>query len=76
MSQGKQLQLGNWLTRSSLPVQKEEVLSLDEQQKEHILRVLELTNWRIRGSGGAADILKIHPNTLDARMRKLEINRH
>jgi formate hydrogenlyase transcriptional activator len=76
MSQGKKLQLGNWLTRNSLTAEKDSVLSLDDLQKEHILNVLERTNWRIRGDLGAAELLRMHPNTLDARMRKLGIKRN
>lgn len=49
--------------------------SLDAVQRRHILEVLERTNWRIEGDGGAAGILGLHPNTLRSRMKKLEINR-
>ena len=76
MSQGKKLQLGNWLTQNSISAEQDSILSLDDLQKEHILRVLERTNWRIRGDRGAARILQLHPNTLDARMRKLGIKRN
>ena len=27
--------------------------------------------WRVRGTGGAAELLGIKPNTLDSRMAKL-----
>ena len=42
---------------------------------EHILRVLEKTNWVIKGPNGAAKILKLHPSTLRYRMQKLDIRR-
>ena len=50
-------------------------LSLSEGMREQILRVLQQTGWRIRGTGGAAEILKVKPTTLEARMAKLGIVR-
>jgi transcriptional regulator of acetoin/glycerol metabolism len=49
--------------------------TLDEVQREQILRVLEHTAWRIRGDGGAAEILDILPTTLESRMKRLGILR-
>ncbi|HET9334458.1 MAG TPA: sigma 54-interacting transcriptional regulator [Gemmatimonadota bacterium] len=49
--------------------------TLDEVQREQILRVLEHTGWRIRGNGGAAEILDILPTTLESRMKRLGILR-
>jgi formate hydrogenlyase transcriptional activator len=49
--------------------------SLDEVERQHILSVLEQTGWKISGPKGAAEILKIHPNTLRDRMSKLGISR-
>ena len=37
--------------------------SLQEIQRQHILRVLEETGWVISGPNGARAILDIHPNT-------------
>jgi transcriptional regulator with GAF, ATPase, and Fis domain len=48
---------------------------LSEGIKEHILRVLQDVGWRIRGPGGAAEILGVKPTTLEARMTKLGIKR-
>src|SRR5579864_1671187 len=49
--------------------------SLEEIEKEHILRVLESTDGIIDGPTGAAQILDLHPSTLRARMKKLKIQR-
>jgi len=49
--------------------------TLDAVEREHILRILEHTNWKINGEGGAALVLGLHPNTLRFRMRKLDIQR-
>jgi transcriptional regulator with GAF, ATPase, and Fis domain len=52
-----------------------EVLSLAEAERRHILKVLEMTRWRVRGRGGAAEMLRIKPTTLESRMEKLGIRR-
>jgi len=39
------------------------------------IQVLELSNWKIAGPGGAALILGLKPNTLRARMEKLGIKK-
>ncbi len=44
-------------------------------ERDYILHVLGLTNWKIEGSDGAADILDIHPSTLRFRLKKLGIKR-
>ena len=46
-----------------------------EGMRERILRTLEETQWRIRGPGGAAEILDVKPTTLESRMAKLGIVR-
>jgi len=49
--------------------------TLEEVEREHILRTLENTGWRIEGSNGAANILGLNPSTLRTRMVKLGIQR-
>lgn len=49
--------------------------SLQEIQRQHILRVLERTNWVISGPKGAGAILDLHPNTLRSLMNRLGIRR-
>jgi len=49
------------------------LLSLDEMQRRHIRRVLESTGGRIKGPGGAAEILGMKPSTLRSRMQRLGI---
>ena len=49
--------------------------TLAEVEREHIQRVLESTRWRIRGVGGAAEILGLPPTTLESRMAKLGLRR-
>jgi transcriptional regulator with GAF, ATPase, and Fis domain len=42
----------------------------------HIERVLRDCQWRINGTGNAAEKLGLHPNTLRFRIKKLGIVRH
>lgn len=48
---------------------------LEEVERRHIEQALEATHWRIRGKGGAAEVLGLKPTTLEARLRKLGIVR-
>jgi formate hydrogenlyase transcriptional activator len=52
-----------------------ETKSIQEVERQHILRVLQETGWRVAGKNGAAKILGLKPTTLEARMKKLGINR-
>ncbi|HEX5481269.1 MAG TPA: sigma 54-interacting transcriptional regulator, partial [Terriglobia bacterium] len=45
--------------------------SLEEIQRQHILRVLEKTGWVISGPRGAGAALDLHPNTLRSLMNRL-----
>jgi len=49
--------------------------ALDDIQRRHIVDVLERTRGVIEGESGAARILKLHPNTLRSKMKKLGIRR-
>jgi len=49
-------------------------LPLDAAMKQHIETALALAKGRIEGPNGAADLLRINPHTLRARMRKLDID--
>ena len=47
--------------------------TLNEVERDYIVRVLEQTNWKVSGPNGAAEILGLDRSTLRARMRKLDI---
>jgi len=49
--------------------------SLEDIQRQHILRVLRRTGWVISGPKGAGAILNLHPNTLRSLMNRLGIRR-
>jgi formate hydrogenlyase transcriptional activator len=59
--------LGDSPTREPQPV------TLAEAEREHILKTLETTHWRIKGKHGAAERLDMEPSTLYSRMQKLGI---
>lgn len=76
LSTGNKLDIGSWFkpnTDNGLGVS--DLVSLEHHEKTYILKVLKLTHWKVRGNGGAAGILKIHPSTLESRMKKLGIER-
>jgi transcriptional regulator with GAF, ATPase, and Fis domain len=50
-------------------------ITLKESEARHIKAALERTNWKVRGPGGAAELLDVHPSTLAFRMKKLGIQR-
>ncbi|MCD4731470.1 MAG: sigma 54-interacting transcriptional regulator [Bacteroidales bacterium] len=75
ISTGNQLELGDWLPKGKKIRSTQQTSSLNDYEKEYILEVLEMTNWRVSGEKGAAKILDIKPTTLEARMKKLGISR-
>ncbi|MGD9302418.1 MAG: sigma 54-interacting transcriptional regulator [Desulfobacterales bacterium] len=50
--------------------------SLKTVERQHIVKVLEATGWRISGPKGAATILGLNPSTLRFRMKKLGIRKN
>jgi PAS domain S-box-containing protein len=71
---GPVLQLADKLEISSPPLSSA-VRTLEETERNQILKILSETRWRIEGNDGAAAILGIHSSTLRARMHKLGIIR-
>jgi DNA-binding NtrC family response regulator len=77
LSTGDQLVIGDWFAAPTTDGMKidEKTSSLEDIEKQHILKVLEITNWRVSGPKGAAKILKMNASTLFSRMDKLDISR-
>ncbi|RAI99707.1 DNA-binding NtrC family response regulator [Chitinophaga skermanii] len=51
------------------------VKTIEENEREHIMAVLKLTNGKIFGKGGAAELLGMNVSTLNARIKKLGIEK-
>ena len=50
-------------------------LSFEEYQRKYIELVLKSTDGKVSGAGGAAEILRMNPQTLFSKMKKLGIRR-
>ena len=75
LSDGSELEPIEWFSTPIGKVDHETLQTLEELERDHIVRVLERTNWRVSGDKGAAKILGLNPTTLEARMKKLGITR-
>lgn len=49
--------------------------SMEEMEKEHIMNALESSCGKVSGIGGAAELLKMQPQTLYSKMKKLGIDK-
>lgn len=52
-----------------------QVKSMAQQEKDHIISVLESCHWKLHGKGGAAELLQMNSSTLRSRMKKLGIDK-
>jgi transcriptional regulator with GAF, ATPase, and Fis domain len=59
---------------SSSKERPEKLATLQEATASHIRRALDLSCGKISGSGGAAELLAIHPNTLRSKMARLGLS--
>ena len=75
LSEGPELEPIDWLSQPSGKAGSGKTLTLEEMERQHIVDVLDQTNWRVSGEKGAAKVLGLNPTTLEARMKKLGIER-
>jgi len=76
LSNGPNFRVPELETAHLMPIhEKQSAATLKMIESEHILKILQETGWRIRGPGGAAEILDMKPTTLEFRMKKLGIQR-
>ncbi len=61
--------------RTEPQARDEEVRTLEEADRRHIVAALERSNWVVAGPNGAAARLGVKRSTLQFRMRKLGITR-
>ncbi len=75
ISRVPQLELGEWPLAPAAGGRESRIQTLEELERQHIVEVLELTNWQVSGDKGAAKVLGLKPTTLNARMAKLGITK-
>lgn len=78
ISKGNVLNLREVLPKHKLLIQNnqhQQFLSFAEMQRKHIIDALRYTNWKVTGSGGAAELLKMNGKTLASKMRKMNIRK-
>jgi chemotaxis protein methyltransferase CheR len=71
-SSGPKLRLVDELTKPRKDLSTAQK-TLEAVERDHIVRILEQTQWKVSGKNGAAEILGLNRSTLRARMRKLGI---
>lgn len=49
--------------------------SMEEMERDHIMNALKSSNGKVSGIGGAAELLKLQPQTLYSKMKKLGIDK-
>jgi PAS domain S-box-containing protein len=74
-SPGPILQLSDGLETQAFEEREGPSRGLEAMEREHILKVLGQSGWKIDGRGGAASLLGLHPSTLRFRLKKLGIKR-
>ena len=75
ITRGNKLDLGDSIPKNIGVLQKENITTLEENERSYILKALEFSNWKISGERGAAKLLGIKRTTLESRIKKLNIQR-
>jgi transcriptional regulator with GAF, ATPase, and Fis domain len=75
LSQNHNFRVPELGTEQQEVTQSKSDLTLEENERLHILQTLKKTGWKVRGEGGAAELLNVHYSTLFFRMKKLGIQR-
>jgi transcriptional regulator with GAF, ATPase, and Fis domain len=55
------------------PIRETPAVTLVQVERDHIVKTLQATRWRIKGPHGAAKRLDVQPSTLYSRMQRLGI---
>jgi formate hydrogenlyase transcriptional activator len=75
LTSGAELELSLSELKPTTPPKTAPVSTLEDAERQHILRALEETDWVISGPKGAAARLGMKRTTLHSRMQKLGISR-
>ncbi|SDF60126.1 Transcriptional regulator containing GAF, AAA-type ATPase, and DNA-binding Fis domains [Dyadobacter soli] len=54
---------------------EKKIKTIDENEREHIVRILKMCHGRVNGHNGAAILLGIPPSTLNSKMKRLDIRK-
>jgi DNA-binding NtrC family response regulator len=57
------------------PLSQNGIKTINDNERDHIIRVLELCKGKVAGIGGAAELLGIPATTLNSKIKKLDIRR-
>jgi PAS domain S-box-containing protein len=72
---GTQLKSGDWLPFRPAQSLEGGFATMEEAERNHIIKALKITNGLVSGEKGAAKILGLNPQTLYSRMKRLSITR-
>lgn len=75
LSQGPYFKVPELIVENLRFAEREVNHTLRDNERLYIMGALQKTGWRVRGAGGAAELLGIHPSTLESRMKKLGLQR-
>ena len=75
LSSGSDLQIPESVLTQPEETVDSGMMTHEENERLHILRILEKNGGKLSGPGGAAEILDMHPNTLRYRLKKLGIQK-
>ncbi|GAB5553515.1 MAG: hypothetical protein Sapg2KO_31060 [Saprospiraceae bacterium] len=75
ISKGQTLKLKAVIPNNKSKIKKKGFPTLEELQKQHIIKALQKTRGTITGKNGAAELLGMNGKTLASRMYKLGIDR-
>lgn len=59
-----------------LPSEARKGVTFQEMEKNHLIWALKKTKGKVYGKGGAAELLDLHPNTLNSKMKRLGIHKN
>ncbi|MEP6951927.1 MAG: hypothetical protein ABI863_21740 [Ginsengibacter sp.] len=65
------------MSRLKLSLKSKDIVirTIDENEKEYILKILKHVNGRIGGVGGATELLGVPTSTLNSRIKRLGIRK-
>src|SRR6476469_6665711 len=75
LAKGAIVQIDDSMLGAEASAEESTIETLENMERNHIIRALQETQWVIHGKKGAAELLGINPSTLRSRMEKLAIKK-